>query len=160
MFFYKIEIIHLIYLNVLFSQTTILKRMTELIVNKRLNLPGDIQYIILIFLLGMEGTPCCEIFKTALCEFRRTHFSKKRNSSSPSHFTIYKFLGTRECGAQYEVGLEEDFVPTITYELRVAQFDANYKPESWTKGSIRNIRKYMRILHERFLRRYEALYVD
>ena len=124
--------------------------MTEII--NQLPLPSDIQYKIFIYLLGLEGTSTCRVFKNALIEYQNKN--KKTNKKS-KEFSIYKFLGTNSCGRQLEIN--EDNISYITYEIRIAQFDSN--EDNLTKGSIRSIRKYMWILQERFKMRYKMLYL-
>jgi len=125
--------------------------MTEII--NQLPLPPDIQYKIFIYLLGLEGTTSCRVFKNALIEYQNKN---KKTNKKPKEFSIYKFLGTNTCGRQLEIN--EDNISSITYEIRIAQFD-DTSEDNWTKGSIRNIRKYMWILQERFKMRYKMLYL-
>ena len=124
--------------------------MTEII--NQLPLPSDMQYKIFIYLLGLEGTTSCRIFKNALIEYQNKN--NKKVDKKLKEFNIYKFLGTNVCGRQLEIN--EDNISSITYEIRIAQFDSN--EDNWTKGSIRSIRKYMWILQERFKMRYKMLY--
>lgn len=121
--------------------------MTEII--DQLPLPYDTQYKILIYLLGLEGTSCCRVFKNALIVYQN------KNNKKTTKFNIYKFLGRNTYGKQFEIN--EDNISNITYEIRISQFDSN--ENSCNKGSIRNIHKYMRILQERFKIRYKMLYI-
>lgn len=116
----------------------------------QLPLPSEIQYKILIYLLGLEGTPSCRVFKDALVVYH------ERNKKTTKPFNLYKFLGTKTCGKQWEIN--EEHASSITYEMLISRFDDSSE-DNWTKGSIRNIRKYMRILQERFKMRYWMLYL-
>ncbi len=125
--------------------------MSEII--NQLPLPYDMQYKIIIYLLSLEGTTCCRAFKDALIIYQNKN--NKKANKKPKEFNIYKFLGRNTCDKQLEIN--EDNISSITYEIRIAQFDPN--EDNWSKGSIRNIRKYIRILQERFKMRYKMLYV-
>jgi hypothetical protein len=124
--------------------------MTEII--NQLPLPSDMQYKIFIYLLGLEGTSSCRVFKNALIEYQTKN---KKANKIPKEFNIYKFLGINVCGRQLEIN--ELNISSVIYEIRIAQFDSN--EDNWTKGTIRTIRKYMWILQERFKIRHKMLYL-
>jgi len=61
--------------------------MTEII--NQLPLPSDMQYKIYIYILGLEGTSSCRVFKNALIKYKNKNNEKK--NKKPKKLKIYKF---------------------------------------------------------------------
>lgn len=63
------------------------------------------------------------------------------------------------CGHQYEIRPQENKVQyAIMWEIRIAQFDADYEAgRRKANGGMLNIRKYMNLLDDRFKKRYKRL---
>ena len=120
-------------MNKLFQDTNIYSIM------QILPLPDDIKYKILILLLGMARTPCANRIRHAY----KTKFTMR-----------FRHV----CGVHYEINeLPNSLRQAIMCEIRIIQFNVDNRKKSYE--SISNIKKYKKILEDRFKKKYFELFL-
>lgn len=103
--------------------------------------PDDISNKILLLLLGIARPPSANCFRSAYTEY-------------------VAYIHNMSCGNQYEIKYQTSYNQVqemVMCHIRIAQFDGDCGKKR-SVGSIKNIKKYMKLLEVQFKQRHKYLF--